>query len=70
MSFYVCNLYVSYLDGGVKKGDLKASSNLLAAAKSGHCFCFEFLLFQGNPSSADVFTDKSSSQIEHFISLK
>lgn len=49
---------------------LKALSNFLAAAKTERRFCSEFLLFQSNPGSADVFTDKSSSQIEHFISLK
>lgn len=61
---------MSYLDGGVNKGDLKTLSIFLAAAKSEHCFCSEFLLFQSNPGSADVFTDKSSSPIEYFISLK
>lgn len=49
---------------------LKALGNFLAAAKTEHCFCSEFLLFQSNPGSADVLTDKSSSQIEHLVSLK
>lgn len=70
MSFYVCNLHWTYLDGVGIKEILKALNNFLAASKTKHCFCSEILLFQSNLGSADVFTDKSSSQIEHFISLK
>lgn len=48
---------------------LKALNNILEAAKTEHCCCSE-ILFQSNLGPADAFTDKSSSQIEHFISLK